>query len=44
MVYQLLKLGKQDRRALLAKLVRPLLKQVKKDIQKMPKETHQQII
>jgi hypothetical protein len=39
-----LKHGKQDRRALPATPVRPLLKEVKKDIQKMPKETHRQII
>jgi ClpP class serine protease len=39
-----LKHGKQDRRALLATPVRPLLKEVKKDIQKMPKETRRQII
>jgi hypothetical protein len=43
-VYQLLKLGKQDRRALPEKPVRPLLKQTKKEIQKMPKETRRQII
>jgi hypothetical protein len=43
-IYRLLKHGKQDRRALLATPVRPLLKEVKKDIQKMPKETRRQII
>jgi hypothetical protein len=39
-----LKLGKQDRRALLEIPVRPLLKQAKKEIQKMPKEIRRQII
>jgi hypothetical protein len=43
-IYRLLKHGKQDRRALPATPVRPLLKEVKKDIQKMPKETRRQII
>jgi hypothetical protein len=39
-----LKHGKQDRRALPATPVRPLLEEVKKNIQKIPKETRQQII
>jgi hypothetical protein len=43
-IYRLLKHGKQDRRALPATPVRPLLKQTKKEIRKMPKETRRQII
>jgi hypothetical protein len=43
-IYRLLKHGKQDRRALPATPVRPLLKQTKEEIRKMPKETRRQII